>query len=108
MESIHDALTALRSGNTPPQNSRNFWSKEDLGKLCQRFWDGCGISQMAVEMGRTEVAIYQQLLKQGLLQQQCISRPKRPKPEDCDCLCPVCTKAICPNHGKERNDAGSV
>ena len=108
MESIHDALTALRSGSAPPQNSRTFWTKEDSETLRQCFWDGCGISQMAVEMGRTEVAIYQQLLKQGLLQQQCISRPKRPKPEDCDCLCPVCAKTDCPNHGKEQDNAGSV
>ena len=108
MKNIHDELAALRSGNAPPEHSRNFWSKEDLEKLTRRFWEGCGISQTAIEMGRTEVAIYQQLLKQGLLQQQCIPRPKRPREEDCDCLCPVCTKTDCPNCGKEPKNAGSL
>lgn len=101
MKSIQESLTALRSGDAPPERSRDYWNKSDLENLNQWFWEGQGISQIAVQMGRTEVAIYQKLLKLGLLSPQCIPRPKNPKPVCCDCLCPNCHNTNCPNYGKE-------
>jgi len=108
METNQEALAALRSGKAPPERSRDYWSKEDVETLTRSFWECHGISQMALEMGRSEIALYQKLLKMGLLSPQCDPRPKRPRPESCDCLCPACSNKDCPNYGKEHKNAGNV
>lgn len=108
MDNIHDALMALRSGNAPPERQGDYWSEDDLKELNQLFDDGFGISETAIYMCRTEVAVYQQLLKLGALSRQCVPRARRPKPLTCGCLCPDCRKEDCPSHGKGPDHAGSV
>jgi len=109
METNQEALAALRRGKAPPERSRDYWSKEDIETLTRSFWAYYGISQIALEMGRSEIAVFQKLLKMGLFDQQSSGpRPKRPKPENCGCLCPACSETDCPNYGKEQGNAGRI
>lgn len=105
-----DDLIALRTGRKVPQRSGDYWSPEEQEKLKRCFLeDGAGLSEMALEFERTEIAIYQQLDKAGLLAQQCKSRNRRPKnSEKPRCSCPTCTVTSCQNCGKECPNAGGI
>lgn len=105
----HDRLIALRTGKTVPQHSGDHWSPKELDEIKYCFLNGDGISEMAIKFGRTEIAIYQQLDKAGLLAQQCKPRNRRPKdPGKPQCLCPACSVTTCQNCGKECPYAGGI
>ena len=93
-----EALKALRSGKVQAQHSGDYWSKEDREKLCQLFWENVGISQIAVEMGRTERAVFNQLDKAGLFNPQSKSRDRQASNSEDQCLCPECNVTTCRNH----------
>lgn len=102
MATIHDEIIALRTGKKVPRRSGDFWSPEEQKRLQQHFLEGDGLSKMALTFERTEIAIYQQLDKAGLLAQQCKSRNRKPKePEKPQCFCPTCAVTNCQNCGKE-------
>lgn len=106
MTTDQGALVALRSGEVQAQHSGDYWSKEDREKLYQFFQDGCGISQIAIEMGRTERAIFNQLDRAGLLAPQSRPRSRRANQSGIQCLCPDCNMTTCQNCGKEYTYAG--
>lgn len=101
MKSIHESLTALRNGDNAPEGSGDYWSETDLNELERLFWDGIGMSEIAIYMQRTEVAIYQQLLKLRVLAHQCVPRIRRERPVCRGCLCPTCSNPNCEYRGKE-------
>lgn len=102
-------LVALRTGEKRAQRSGEFWSKEDQKKLTELFMEGEGISELALLFDRTEVSIFQQISKTGLLAMQSRSRNRQRKtPDDVQCLCPVCGVTECKNCGKECGHAGNV
>ena len=62
-----EELIVLRNGRKAPERSGEYWSKEDLETLQNLFWEGVNLSEIAIRLGRNEVATYQQLTKRGLL-----------------------------------------
>ena len=106
----HNDLIALRTGKKVPRRSGDYWPPEEQEKLRHCFLeDGDGLSEMALKFERSEIAIYQQLEKAGLLVQQCKPRNRRPKsPEEPRCFCPTCAVTACQNCGKECPNAGSI
>lgn len=109
MKNHRKALIALRSGECPPQRSGEYWSEDDLQKLTIMFESGDGISEIAIRLGRTEVAIYQQLEKKGYLSSQCKPRNRQKKERVIeDCLCPFCGNHSCVHCGKDCSHAGNV
>ena len=106
MQSIHESLATLRNGGNTPERSGDYWSESDLSELERLFWDGIGMSEIAIYMQRTEVAIYQQLLKLGVLARQCVPRTRREKSVNRGCLCPDCSNPNCAYCGKEHPNAG--
>lgn len=106
MSSYQEELIALRSGKKLPERSGDYWSADDLNTLEGLYWDGVSISEIALRMGRNEVATYQQLAKMGLLSSQCKPRNREKKKSRAECLCPVCGVTHCQNCGKECPDAG--
>ena len=103
-----EALKALRSGKVQAEHAGNYWSKEDREKLCQLFGANCSISQIAVEMGRTERAVFNQLDKAGLFNPQSKPRGRRACSSEGQYLCPDCNVKTCQNHGRECAHAGNV
>ena len=102
MEINRNELIALRTGQKLPQRSGEYWDEKELEKLLSFFVEGYGISELAVLFGRTEIAIYQQLGRLGLLAPQCRPRSRRTKSVDIpQCSCPTCAVTDCKNCGKE-------
>ena len=101
MESYREALIDLRSGKTAPINGNGYWSEHDREKLQRMYKDGTDISEISIDLGRTEVSVYSQLLQMGLFAPQCRQRGRSKKPA-VRCLCPNCDCSSCPNYGKEQ------
>ena len=94
-------LIALRTGEMPAERSGEYWSEEELQ-------DGIDISDITLELGRSELAVCQQLTKLGLLSPQGKSRARKKKPLTAQCLCPLCQVSDCAHCGKECPHAGTV
>lgn len=104
-------LAALRSGERPCERSGEYWSKEEREKMLRDFAAGVGISELTLELKRTELAVVQELKNAGAFENQTRRRgqnqPKSQNSERC-CRCPICTMWDCPNCGKEFCNAGTV
>ena len=102
-------LIALRTGKNPPERSGECWTKDELEQLKLLYYSGAGFSEIALKLKRTEVAVFQQASKIGILSQQCKPRNRVPKQQShTACLCPDCAMADCPNCGKECLYAGEL
>lgn len=62
-----ELLIALRNGVIPSERSGEYWEEDEKAKLRQMFWKGKGISEMAVDLQRSENAVVQQLLLMRVL-----------------------------------------
>ena len=51
-------LIVLRNGRKAPERSGEYWSKEDLETLQNLFWEGVNLSEIAIRLGRNEMATY--------------------------------------------------
>ena len=100
MDTYREALIALRSGKSAPANGNGYWSEYDRERLQRMYEDGTDISEITIDLGRTEVSVYSQLLQMGLFAPQCKQRD-RSKKATVRCLCPNCECSSCLNYGKE-------
>lgn len=101
MESHREALMALRSGKSAPVNGDGYWSDRDREYLKTNYADGADISELSLELGRTEASVFTQLFLMGMLSAQCTKRTQGKKTK-AKCLCPNCDCRSCPNYGKEQ------
>ena len=60
-------LIGLRNGAIPSERSGEYWSKEEKEKMKRMFWNGDGISEIALSLQRSENAVIQQLIVQKML-----------------------------------------
>ena len=84
-------------------------SEEEL-QLLKRLYceDGIDISDITLQLGRSELAVCQQLTKLGLLSPQGKPRARKKKPLTAQCLCPLCQVSDCAHCEKECPHAGTV
>lgn len=54
-----ELLIALRNGVISSERSGEYWSKEEKETLNRLFWDGDGISDIALSLQRSENAVIQ-------------------------------------------------
>lgn len=108
MNNYQKDLIALRKGTKAPKSSGDYWSPDNLHALEELFWTGISISEIALQMGRNEVATYQQLFKMGLLSSQCRPRNREKKKPRAECLCFMCGVTSCQNRGRGCATAGGV
>ena len=113
MTTKQDELIALRTGTKPAERSGEYWSEEDSALLRQLYAEGVGISEIALQLGRSEGAVCQQLTKMGLLTPQGRHRTRKKEADETTewpdgCLCPHCSVKACQNCGKECPHAGTV
>lgn len=102
-------LIALRTGEMPVERSGEYWSEEELQLLTRLYCqDGIDISDITLQLGRSELAVCQQLTKLGLLSPQGKPRARKKKPLTAQCLCPLCQVSDCAHCGKECPHAGTV
>lgn len=58
---ITEMTIAMRTGNLKMENDGDYWSDEDRRKLSDRFYAGASYNEIALELGRTEPAVQQQI-----------------------------------------------
>ena len=79
-------IIAMRKEGEGMENDGHYWTEEDINHLIEDHNDGIGISEMAVEFGRSENAIIQQMYREGLLvTPETKKRHRDPKPEPPTC-----------------------
>ena len=109
MKSHRKELIALRNGERPPQRSGEYWTEDEVRQLTIMFESGMGISEIAIQLDRSEISVYQQLEKRGLLSAHSKPRNRSKKERTmADCLCPFCGNNTCKNCGKDCSHAGNV
>ncbi len=79
---------AIRAGEILPERSGEYWGNDEREKLIALFYAGAGISQIALELQRSEMAVIQQLIAGKLLTTPGVTRIRRPK--EPRCLCGEC------------------
>lgn len=104
MEKNHDQLIALRTGQVVSEHAGDYWSENEQDMLSGLFWDGFGISEIAIMLQRNEMAIIQQLIRRNMLSPQSRPRNRKERTEN-GCHCVHCTDKDCPRCGKEKPDA---
>ncbi len=99
-------LRAFRGGELTPERSREYWGDDEHEKLTSRYYSGVGISQIALELQRSELAVIQHLMTSKILTTPGRKRKrKRPKPR---CLCEGCLKNQDCKYRKEASHAGNL
>lgn len=107
MDDFTMELQQLRAGDKLPKKRNGYWSEEDKKKLVKMFNDAVGISQIAIRLERTEVAVMSQLVMMGLFTPQCQPRAKKLSARKKKCQCPECECNSCPNCGKDCQKASA-
>lgn len=101
MTTLQEALIARRTGKDVPEHAGDYWSKEEIETIKNLYHDGVGISEMAITLGRTESAVFQQIDRLHLQPEPGYIRKRKRKKETAICLCLECNVLSCPYHGKE-------
>ena len=85
---VQQLTKAIREGQVIPERSREYWGDDEQEKMTSLYNSGVGISQISLELQRSEMAVVQQLMTAGLLTSPGASRTRKgtaPK-----CLCEKC------------------
>ena len=98
-------IRSLRTRTTKLQREGDYWDQEEIEKLREMFDDGVGITDIALQLQRTEPAVHQQIEKLDLYRRK--DRPQRRKQHKKCCNymenCPY-TPETCPKLQKCREE----
>lgn len=96
---ITEKTVAMRTGNLKMKRDGEYWTDEERETLRFRFQSGTPYNEIAIELERSETAIYQQVEQLQLYVKNTRAPRKRcPTPQEPVCLCSVCTldRSQCP------------
>lgn len=103
-------LQEIRQGVVQPACSGNYWSPEERDELRLLYESGVGISQIALQLQRSEQAVVQQLIAMDLFTPTGNTRNRSSKTPQC--LCSKCqlpkSERPCLQEGGACPNAGSV
>lgn len=85
-----EAVKNMRNRTTRMEHEGDYWSEEERRRLEQLFYSGTGITEIAIQLQRTEPAVAQQIEKQDLYQRQINRQRKKGNRDHCVCLCSRC------------------
>lgn len=83
-----ERIRAMRRRTALAERQREYWTQEEKEQLKRLFEAGIGISEIALELKRTEEAVMQQIHTMNLYER--VRRPNRGKKSEC--LCKKCLK----------------
>lgn len=87
-----ELIQAMRRKNHKLERDGEYWTEEDKEKLYGMFEQGCGISEIAIALQRTEQAVIQQIEKMNLYNRSKYI-PKSKRKTVSECLCKDCASA---------------
>lgn len=97
---LEEAIRNLRNRDTRLEHEGDLWTVDERERLENLFYEGKGISEIAIRLQRTEPAVFQQIEKMDLYQRK--SNPQRRKffEKSGSCLCQQCeaNRSMCPLH----------
>ena len=97
MNDKRQQLQKLRNRMIRPEREGEYWTENEVATLTRKFCEGCGISEIAVALHRSEPAIMQQIEKLDLFDRK--ENPRRQRvARQLNCLCGRCGNdpALCP------------
>ena len=93
-----ETVKSMRKRTTRLEREGDFWTQEEREKLTRLFDSGAGLTDIAIQLQRTEPAVYQQAEKLDLYQRK--EKPARHRNDSSpsSCLCDRCQldEASCP------------
>lgn len=105
-----ETVKSMRKRTTRLDREGDYWTQEEREKLARLFDSGVGLTDIAIQLQRTEPAVYQQAEKLDLYQRK--EKPARHRNDSLfpSCLCDRCRIDIasCPHRmdcTKEQEDA---
>lgn len=90
----------MRRRTTRMEREGDYWTEEDKEQLDCLFHAGAGITDIAIQLQRTEPAVFQQVEKMDLYQRKENPIRQRSPREPSGCLCERCTcdPVSCPHY----------
>ena len=101
-----ELLISIRTGELSSERSKEYWSDAERDELRRLYWEGTGISEIALLLQRSENAIIQQLISMFLLTPPGKQRKRSPK--HFKCQCPRCLETGCAYCREDGSCAGAV
>lgn len=97
MNDNRQQLQKLRNRMIRPEREGEYWTENEVATLTRKFCEGCGISEIAVALHRSEPAIMQEIEKLDLYDRKANPRRQRTA-RQAGCLCDRCMAdpALCP------------
>lgn len=98
-DEIIEKTIQMRNGDLRMPREGEIWTDEDKDFLERNYSRGTEFNVIALELGRSESAIYQKVEQLGLCTRNPFSMRKRSGTKKANrCLCEVCTcdRALCP------------
>lgn len=91
-QEIRDKTAAMRTGQLKMKREGEYWTDEERKELKIRFLAGVPTNEIAIELERSESAVYQQIEQLQLFVKKSRAPKKAvPAPKEPVCLCSVCT-----------------
>ena len=98
-QEINNKTIAMRNGEITMKRDREYWTDEERITASLRYAAGVPLNEIAIDLERSEGAVYQQVVQMKL---HCIppekARKRRSEPRESTCLCSSCTcdRSLCP------------
>ena len=83
----HKMIRAYRTVEMIPARNGEYWREEERDLLAKRYSEGVGISEIALELQRSESSIFQQLSYLNIIK---TPNERRPYCRKARCLCIKC------------------
>lgn len=98
-QEMRDKTAAIRTGKLKMKREGEYWTKADREILKSRFLAGYPMCEIAIELERSEPAVYQQAEQMQLfVKKSRVPKKSCPAAQEPVCLCSVCTldRSHCP------------
>ena len=90
-----EQVRKMRDRTEPVDRQQEYWTDDELQRLESMFYEGVGITDIALELGRSEIAIFNRV-------KAFYRRVRAPRQYKAECQCRKCAyyidgKCTCPN-----------
>ena len=93
----NETVRSLRTRAIRPERDNEYWTVEERAKLENAFYEGAGLTEIALRHKRSELAVVQQIEKLDLYERKANPMRRKSAKSHC-CLCSVCQapEGLCP------------
>lgn len=102
-----ESVNTLRSHNSHLECAGDYWRPEEKERLIEMFYEGIGLSEIAIRLQRTEPAVFQQIEKLDLYRRKDYPKRRKNFRKPAVCLCDT-HAALVITEPRRKFDAGTV